>query len=134
MLRGPHAACAGSNFPLNRPSMVPRHPQASRTSSTLRFRDPPPACLRASSLFLRRALGLILPVERLGLKVRPQRLDGGAIAVGPVEAGAREQRGLAPVQAGMHAIAVVLDLVQPAFACWSFVHEAGELRLDPSRR
>ena len=42
-----------------------------------------------------------------------QRLYGGAIAMRPVEAGPRQQRRLAVVHPRMHALAVILDLVQP---------------------
>jgi predicted component of type VI protein secretion system len=49
----------------------------------------------------------------------------------PVQAGARQQLDLTAVNAGVHAVAVVLDLVQPAAARWRLVHQARELRLDP---
>ena len=61
-------------------------------------------------------------------------LDRSLVAMRPIEACARQQRGLAAVDPGVHAVAVVLDLMQPAVARRRFVDEARELRLDPLGR
>ena len=37
------------------------------------------------------------------------------------------------IQPGVHAIAVVLDFVQPSIAHWRFVYDARQLRLNPFR-
>jgi hypothetical protein len=60
------------------------------------------------------------------------RADGCLIAVAPVEPGAGQQSDFAAIDAGVHAIAIVLDLVDPAGTVWRFVHEPRQLRLDPS--
>jgi hypothetical protein len=71
----------------------------------------------------------------------------GRILVRPVEARARQQLGFASVQTGVHAISVVLDLVEPfralgrrvyQFAACGLIHfgradVVGELRLEPSK-
>src|SRR5262249_34260167 len=62
-----------------------------------------------------------------------KRFDRAGIATRPVEAGAGQQLDLPAIQPGVHAIAVVLDLVQPIIARWRFVRDTGELRLDPLR-
>jgi hypothetical protein len=49
----------------------------------------------------------------------------------PVEARAGQQLGLTVVQAGMHAISVVLDLMQPFRTLRRRVHQFAQLRLDP---
>jgi peptide deformylase len=49
----------------------------------------------------------------------------------PVQARARQQLGLAAVQAGVHAISVVLDLMQPSRALRRRVHEFAKLWLNP---
>ena len=86
----------------------------------------------------RHALGVEcakLTVDICGLHLQgAKRLDGAPVAMRPIEACARQQRGLAAIDPGMHAVAVVLDLVQPAGACRRLVHQARELRLDPFRR
>src|ERR1700727_3912304 len=61
-----------------------------------------------------------------------KRGDGRLIAVAPVEAGAGQQSDVAAIDAGMHAIAIVLDLVDPAGTVRRFVRESRQLRLDPS--
>ena len=86
----------------------------------------------------RRAVGikrakLAIEIGRLHGQ-RAQRLDRSPIATRPVQAGAGQQPDLAAVDAGVHAVAVVLDLVQPFLARRRFVDEARELRLDPFRR
>jgi hypothetical protein len=63
-----------------------------------------------------------------------QRLNRAPVAVRPVEARAGQERGLAAVDARMHAVAVVLDLVDPSVARRSFFDQARQLRLDPFRR
>jgi hypothetical protein len=63
-----------------------------------------------------------------------KRGDGRLIAVAPVEPGAGQQSDVAAIDAGMHAIAIVLDLVDPAGTVRRFVHESRQLRLDPSWR
>ena len=45
-----------------------------------------------------------------------QRVDGEPVLFGPVQAGARQQLGFPVDQAGVHAVAVILDLMQPAWA------------------
>ena len=49
----------------------------------------------------------------------------------PVQACARQQLDLAAFDAGVHALAVVLNLMQPVVARWRLVYQARELRLDP---
>ena len=49
----------------------------------------------------------------------------------PIEARARQQLGPAAVQAGVHAISVVLDLMQPFQALGRRVHHFATLRLAP---
>jgi len=60
--------------------------------------------------------------------------DGVPIALGPVEASAGQELDLPRIQPGVHAIAVVLDFVQPIVARRDLVHGTRELRLDPRRR
>ncbi len=61
--------------------------------------------------------GAELAVDITGFDREPlQGLDHAPVSVRPVQAGARQQRGFAAVDAGVHAVAVVLDLVQPAVA------------------
>src|SRR5215471_2823834 len=48
--------------------------------------------------------------------------------------GAGQQLDLPAIQLGVHAIAVVLDLVQPIVAGQGLVNGARRLRLDPFRR
>ena len=50
----------------------------------------------------------------------------------PVEAGARQQPDGAPVQTGVHPIAVELDLVKPIRPLRRRGDQFGELRLYPS--
>jgi hypothetical protein len=64
---------------------------------------------------------------------RAERFNGAAIPMRPVEARPGEQFDLLPVNACMHAVAVIFDLVQPFFAARRFVGEARELRPDPNR-
>ena len=61
-------------------------------------------------------------------------LDGGAIAMRPVQAGSGQQLDVPAVQPRMHAVAVILDLVQPVVAAGRFLNQAREPRLDPFRR
>ena len=49
----------------------------------------------------------------------------------PVEAGARQQRDPAVVEAGVHAIAIVLDLMQPVWALRRCLYLFAKLGLDP---
>jgi hypothetical protein len=58
-------------------------------------------------------------------------LSSSAVAVRPVEACPGQQFDVAAVDAGVHAVAVVLDLVQPAVARRRLIYKARELRLDP---
>jgi hypothetical protein len=55
----------------------------------------------------------------------------GRILVRPVQARARQQLDTASVQAGVHAISVVLDLMQPFRALRSRVYQFAKLWLDP---
>ncbi len=79
--------------------------------------------------------GAKLPVE-IGVLHRQsaERRDRRLIAMAPVEAGAGQQPDVAAFDAGVHAIAVVLDLVKPVRAVRCLVDEPRELRLDPSGR
>jgi len=54
--------------------------------------------------------------------------------MGPVEPGAGEELHRAVVEAGVHAVAVEFDLVQPLIAFRRFVDELGQLRRNPFRR
>ena len=63
-----------------------------------------------------------------------QRLDRTPVAVRPVQARPGQQFDLATVDPGVHAVAIVLDLVQPAGARRRLIYQARELRLDPLRR
>ena len=76
---------------------------------------------------------LAVEIGRLHLQ-RAKRLDRAPVAMRPVEAGAGQQLDVAAVDARMHAVAVVLDLVQPAVARRRLVYQARELRLDPFGR
>jgi hypothetical protein len=58
--------------------------------------------------------------------------NGFSLATGPVGRDAFANR--AAVDAPVHAVAVVFDLVQPAVADRRLVHQARELRLDPFGR
>ena len=60
-----------------------------------------------------------------------QRLHRASVAMGPIEACPSQQLGLTAVDPGMHAVAVVLDLVDPVLARRRHVYQARELRLDP---
>ena len=51
-----------------------------------------------------------------------QRLDRASVAVRPVEASPGQQLDIPAVDARMHAVAVVLDLVQPATASRRLVY------------
>ena len=56
-----------------------------------------------------------------------KRIDRAAVAVRPVEASPRQELDVAAVDARMHAVAVILDLVQPAAARGRLVYQAREL-------
>jgi len=73
---------------------------------------------------------LAVEVGRLYLQ-RAQGFDGALTSMRPIQAGSGEQLDLGPIDPRVHAVAVVLDLVQPLFARRRFVYEARELRLDP---
>jgi len=60
-----------------------------------------------------------------------QSLDRAPVAMRPVEACPGQQLDLAAVDLGVHAVAVVLDLVKPAITRRRLVYQAGELWLDP---
>jgi hypothetical protein len=51
--------------------------------------------------------------------------------MGPIEPGSCKELDVLAVDARVHAIAVVLDLMYPAVARRRFVDEACQLRLDP---
>jgi hypothetical protein len=53
---------------------------------------------------------------------RLQRLDADAVLLRPIEAGAGQQLGLSAGEPGVHAVAVLLDLVQPVRARRRFVN------------
>ena len=73
-----------------------------------------------------------LAVEIGGLHLQgAKRLDRAPVAVRPIQACPGQQLDVAAVDARMHAVAVVLDLVQPAAARRRLVYQARELRLDP---
>ena len=57
--------------------------------------------------------------------------DGDAIPMGPVEPGTGQQLSAAVFKPGVHAVAVMLDLVQPLVAGGRFLDQAGQLGLDP---
>jgi hypothetical protein len=61
-----------------------------------------------------------------------QRRDRSSISMGPSQAGARRQLDLVAVDPRMHAVAIVLDLVQSARR--RRLYQARELRLDPFGR
>ena len=65
---------------------------------------------------------------------RRHRRGDRRIFGGPVEPGARQQLHRAAVEAGMHAVAVIFDFVQPLIAFRRGVDELGELRPDPLRK
>ena len=50
----------------------------------------------------------------------------------PVKPGAGQQADRAPVQAGMHPVAVEFDFVEPVWPVRRLVHQPGELRFDPA--
>src|SRR5262245_9144790 len=56
-----------------------------------------------------------------------QGADGELVAMGPIQARSREELGFPAVQPGMHAVSVVLDLMQPIRAVWCLVHQARQL-------
>ena len=60
--------------------------------------------------------------------------DCTAIPVRPVQPRARQQLGLASLNSGVHAVAVELDLMQPAVTSRRLVDDARELRLNPLGR
>ena len=75
-----------------------------------------------------------LAVDVCGLHLQGLKgLDRATVPVRPVEPRARQQLRLAAVDSGVHAVAVELDLVQPAVTGRRLVYEARELRLDPLR-
>ena len=76
---------------------------------------------------------LAVEIGRLHLQ-GAKRLDRAPVAMRPVEACAGQQLDVAAVDARVHAVAVVLDLVQPAVARRRLVYQARELRLDPFGR
>jgi hypothetical protein len=76
---------------------------------------------------------LAVEIGRLHLQ-RAKRLDRPLVAMRPIEARPSQQLDVAAIDAGVHAVAVVLDLVQQAAARWCLVYHARELRLDPHRR
>jgi len=55
----------------------------------------------------------------------------GRVLVRPVQAGARQQPGFAVVETGVHAIAVVLDLVQPLRTLRRLAYQFAKLWFDP---
>ena len=71
---------------------------------------------------------LAVEIGRLHLQ-GAKRLDRAPVAVRPVQPRARQQLDVAAVDARMHAVAVVLDLVQPTTARWRLINQARELRL-----
>ena len=62
---------------------------------------------------------------------RAQRRGDRRIFAGPVEPGAGQQVDIATIEPGVHAIAVVLELVRPRIAVRSFRDQPRELRIDP---
>jgi len=74
------------------------------------------------------------------VKIRlPGRQSGHGLGyrwvfVRPIEARPRQQLGPAAVEASVHAIAVVLDLVQPIRAAGRRIDQLAQLRLDPLRK
>ena len=62
---------------------------------------------------------------------RAQRRGDRRVFGGPVEPGAGQQVDIATIEPGVHAIAVVLELVRPLIAVRSFRDQPRELRLDP---
>jgi hypothetical protein len=62
-----------------------------------------------------------------------QRLGDAAEAVGPVEAGAGEELDLAAIDAGLDAVAVLLDLVHPLVAARRPLAVRGEARCEEDR-
>jgi hypothetical protein len=68
---------------------------------------------------------------------RPDRRHGRGdrrVFLGPVEPSAGQQLYRAAIEAGVHAVAVELDLVQPLVAFRRRVDELGQLRRDPLRQ
>jgi hypothetical protein len=76
---------------------------------------------------------LSVEVGRLYLE-RVQGFDGALISMRPIQASSGEQSDLVAIDACVHAVAVVFDLVHPVVARRRFVYEARELRLDPCWR
>jgi hypothetical protein len=77
----------------------------------------------ADSIFAERTK-LTVNIGRL-YRQRLQGVDRVAVAVRPIQAGSREELDAAIIQARMHAVAVVFDLVQPIAARWHFLDKAG---------
>ena len=72
----------------------------------------------------------------LSAEICPGRQSGNGrgyrrVLVRPVQARVRQQLGPTAVQAGVHAISVVLDLIQPFQALGRRVHHFSTLRLAP---
>src|SRR3984957_1712723 len=108
-----------------------RRSKAKKTSSPVR----PSSIAACSRLNAVTPSGELRPlaVDICALHVEDtKRGDGCLIAVAPVEPGAGQQLDVAAIDAGVHAIAIVLDLVDPAGTVRRFVHESRQLRLDPS--
>src|SRR5438093_12931998 len=66
------------------------------------------------------------------LPAEPTCVSYGRVLVCPVEAGARQQREPATVQAGVHAMAIVLDLMQPYRALRRRLYQFAKLWLNPT--
>ena len=76
---------------------------------------------------------LAVEVGRLYFQ-RAQGFDGALISMRPIQSGSGEQLDLAAIDPRVHAVAVVLDLVQPVSALGRFLDEARQLGLNPGWR
>jgi hypothetical protein len=77
------------------------------------------------------AAQLAVEIGLPGRERRDRRSDR-RVLTRPVETGAGQQPDRAPVQPGMHPVAVVFDFVQPLRPFGRRVHQFGELRFDPA--
>ena len=81
----------------------------------------------------RRAGRRQLAVERgLSRRERCDRCGNRRILVRPVKPGAGQKPDRAPIQAGVHPVAVEFDFMQPLWPFGCLVDEPGELRFDPA--
>ena len=92
---------------------------------------------RVEPLYQLEKEGGFKPGDSRGIAFAVERLSAGAQALRDMIVDAwfdSEETPIGAIQAGVHSITVVLNLVQPIVARWRFVNDTAELRLDPFAR